>query len=167
MIPNQIYLFFSVALELNTTQNQSILAFAGRVGQHVCNMCVCNSCHGGVRSEMRSDPQKRVTVFGVGRLGICFALKCESAGYNVLGVDVVPSYVQALNDKSFASDEPNVSAFLQKSTNFRATLSLDEGLAHSDLLFLLLATPTGIGEKSYDHSMLSKLLQQIVCLYSL
>lgn len=112
---------------------------------------------------MRSDSQKRVTVFGVGRLGLCFALKCESAGYDVLGVDVVPSYVQALNDKTFASEEPNVSEYLQKSNKFRATLSLDEGLAHSDLLFLLLATPTGIGEKSYDHSMLSRLLQQIVC----
>lgn len=114
---------------------------------------------------MRSDSQKRITVFGVGRLGLCFALKCEAAGYDVLGVDVVPSYVQSLNDKTFASDEPNVSAFLQKSTKFRATLSLDEGLAHSDLLFLLLATPTGIGEKSYDHSMLSRLLQQIVRCY--
>jgi len=48
-----------------------------------------------------------------------------------------------------------------ESKNFRATLSVDEALAHSNYIFLLLATPTGIGEKCYDHIMLSKLLMSI------
>jgi len=104
---------------------------------------------------------KNITVFGVGRLGICFALACERNGFNVLGVDVIPAYVDNLNNKTFVSDEPLVTDYLKASKNFRVTMSLDEGLAHSDKLFLLLATPTGIGEKSYDHSHLSKLLQQI------
>ena len=30
----------------------------------------------------------KVTVLGVGRLGLCFALVIEKAGYDVLGVDV-------------------------------------------------------------------------------
>jgi len=97
----------------------------------------------------------------VGRLGICFALSCERKGYNVLGIDVVPAYVDNLNNKTFVSDEPLVTDYLKESKNFRVTMSIEEGLAHSDILFLLLATPTGIGEKSYDHSHLSKLLQQI------
>eukprot|EP01127_Copromyxa_protea_P003773 TRINITY_DN13563_c0_g1_i1.p1 TRINITY_DN13563_c0_g1~~TRINITY_DN13563_c0_g1_i1.p1 ORF type:complete len:372 (-),score=80.55 TRINITY_DN13563_c0_g1_i1:38-1153(-) len=102
-----------------------------------------------------------VTVLGVGRLGICMALSCERKGYNVLGVDVVPSYVEKLNSKTFESPEPLVTQYLKESTNFRATMSLDEGLAHSDKIFLLLATPTGVGEKSYDHTALSSLLTQI------
>lgn len=126
-----------------------------------------------------------VTVLGVGRLGICMALSCERKGFNVLGVDVVScmlssnhphflAYVDQLNNKTFDSPEPLVSQYLKDSKTFKATTSLDEGLAHSDKvtpifssltfqLFLLLATPTGVGEKSYDHSALSRLLAQIVC----
>eukprot|EP01126_Amoeba_proteus_P013019 TRINITY_DN1542_c0_g1_i1.p2 TRINITY_DN1542_c0_g1~~TRINITY_DN1542_c0_g1_i1.p2 ORF type:complete len:171 (-),score=18.00 TRINITY_DN1542_c0_g1_i1:736-1248(-) len=103
-----------------------------------------------------------LTVLGVGRLGICVALNSERKGYNVLGVDVIPHYVEQLNNKTFQSPEPYVTQYLQESKNFRATLSLDEGLVFSDKIFLLVATPTGIGEKSYDHSHLSNLLMQIV-----
>jgi UDP-glucose 6-dehydrogenase len=102
------------------------------------------------------------TVFGVGRLGLCFSLKCEKKGYNILGVDIVESYVKSLNEKTFLSDEPNVTEALQSSKNFKTTISIDEGLQYSNNLFIFLPTPTGIGEKSYDHSLLSKLLQQIV-----
>jgi len=104
---------------------------------------------------------KNVTVLGVGRLGICMALALDKAGYNVLGSDIFPSYVDALNNKTFQSDEPSVSQYLKESKNFRSTLSLDEALKHSDYVWIFVATPTGVGEKSYDHSMLSKLLSQI------
>jgi len=102
-----------------------------------------------------------VTVLGVGRLGICMALSCERKGYNVLGVDVITSYVNQLNDKTFVSSEPLVTPYLKESKNFKATDSLDEGLAFSDKLFILLATPTGSGDKSYDHTALSNLLSKI------
>lgn len=36
---------------------------------------------------------EQVTLFGVGRLGICTGLCLEKAGYNVLGVDVNQRYV--------------------------------------------------------------------------
>jgi UDP-glucose 6-dehydrogenase len=103
-----------------------------------------------------------ITVFGVGKLGLCFALQCEKNGHDVLGVDVVESYVHNLNQKSFLSDEPGVTEALVASKHFRVSLSIDEGVAHSNYLFLFLPTPTGTGEKSYDHSMLSGFLQQLV-----
>jgi len=37
---------------------------------------------------------RQVTLFGVGRLGICTALCLEKAGYDVLGVDVNQRYVR-------------------------------------------------------------------------
>ena len=89
----------------------------------------------------------------MGRLGLCLALVMEKAGYDVLGVDVFPKYVDSLNDKSFRSNEPRVSELLDASTKFRATTSLEEGLAHSDFLYVMVATPSGGGEKFYDHSM--------------
>jgi nucleotide sugar dehydrogenase len=102
-----------------------------------------------------------ITIVGVGRLGICMALSCEKAGYNVLGVDVLPSYVESLNKKTFVSDEPGVTEGLRIAKNFVASTDLDEGLRFSDYIFVLVATPTGIGAKSYDHSLLSGVLSQI------
>ena len=104
---------------------------------------------------------KNISIIGVGRLGLCTALIFEKAGYNVLGVDVFPDYVNAINSKTLKSSEPSVETYLSESTNFRATLSLDDALSHSDIMFILVATPTGNGEKSYDHSYLSKVLNDI------
>lgn len=103
----------------------------------------------------------KITVLGVGRLGICLALCAEKAGYDVIGVDVVQSYVEQLNNKTFNSSEPSVTEYLKASKNFKASSKLEDGLNHSDYIFIMVATPTGLGEKSYDHSMLSKLLQNI------
>lgn len=102
-----------------------------------------------------------ISVIGVGRLGLCTALIFERAGYNVLGVDVFPDYVASINNKSLKSSEPHVEEYLHASTKFRATLSLDEAIEHSNVIFVLVATPTGNGEKSYDHSMLSNVLNEI------
>eukprot|EP00762_Andalucia_godoyi_P008691 ANDGO_00460.mRNA.1 UDP-glucose 6-dehydrogenase AglM len=103
---------------------------------------------------------EKVTVFGIGRLGICLALVLEKAGYDVLGVDVFPGYVDSLNKKTFVSKEPRVTELLLASTKFRATTSLEEGLKHSDKIFLMVATPSTGGEKAYDHSAVNNLLFQ-------
>jgi len=78
-----------------------------------------------------------------------------------LGVDVLPAYVESINKKTFISDEPFVTEYLRASNNFTATTNLDEALEFSDYIFVLVATPTGIGAKSYDHSLLSAVLDQI------
>jgi len=104
---------------------------------------------------------KQISIIGVGRLGVCAALCWEKKGYSVLGVDVFPSYVEALNKKTFKSHEPQVSDLLVASKNFEATTDLDRALNYSDILMVLVATPTGVGEKSYDHSTLSRVLESI------
>jgi nucleotide sugar dehydrogenase len=105
--------------------------------------------------------RNNVSVIGIGRLGLCTALCLERGGYNVVGVDVFPSYVEALNNKTFKSTEPRVEEFLQASKNFKATTSIDEAISHSDLLLVFVATPSTGGERHYDHSMLGKVLMDI------
>lgn len=104
---------------------------------------------------------QKISVIGVGRLGICCALIFEKHGFDVLGCDISPAYVKSLNDKTFNSPEPLVSEYLKNSKNFRATTSLEETVEFSDLIWLLVATPTGVGLKSYDHSHLSRVLENI------
>lgn len=102
---------------------------------------------------------QNITVIGIGRLGICFALCLEKSGYNVLGVDVSSDYVSKINDKSLYSPEPCVMDLLKKSKNLTATTSLKEGLDFSDLILITVATT--IGNDAYDFSMLNQLLTDI------
>jgi UDPglucose 6-dehydrogenase len=104
---------------------------------------------------------QNITVIGVGKLGLGFALLLERAGYNVLGVDIFPEYVQKLNDKNIQFAEPGYNELLKNATNFRATTDLKEGIQFSDLLFIIVQTPNGGGDRFYDHSILSNLLTRI------
>jgi len=82
-------------------------------------------------------------------------------GYDVVGVDVNESYVESLNVKSFKTMEPRVEEFLSESTHFRATTSLTEGLDHSNLIFILVDTPSTGGDRHYDVSRLGTVLNNI------
>lgn len=104
---------------------------------------------------------KNITVIGVGRLGLGLALLIEKAGFNVCGVDIFPDYVNSLNDKTFKTKEPEYEDLLKNSKNFQATTDLKKGLAHSDMVFIIVPTPNGGGERFYDHSILSNLLLKI------
>jgi nucleotide sugar dehydrogenase len=104
---------------------------------------------------------ENITVIGVGKLGLGFALLLEKSQYNVLGVDISPQYVDQLNQKTAQFAERQYNEPLQQSTNFKATTDLQAGLDHSDLIFILVQTPNGGGDKFYDHSILSNLLERI------
>ena len=107
-------------------------------------------------------PLKNIAIIGCGRLGLCAALVFEKKGFDVLAVDIVPAYVAQLNRREFETYEPSVERFLKASKHFRATTSLDEAVAHSQLLMIFVDTPTGdVAEKIYDHSKLSGVLQQL------
>eukprot|EP00966_Prymnesium_polylepis_P227008 5252555-Prymnesium_polylepis.1 len=104
---------------------------------------------------------RRVSIIGLGRLGLCQALSFEKAGWAVLGCDVYPDYVSSINERSLQSNEPGVEAALQASQSLRATRSLEEAVDFCDLILVLVATPTGIGEHAYDTGTLSRVLADI------
>lgn len=102
-----------------------------------------------------------ITVIGVGKLGLGLALLIDKGGYNVCGVDVFPTYVDSLNRKEYRTKEPHYEDMLKTSKHFRATTSLEEGLNHSDIIFIVVQTPNSGGENFYDHHILSNLLCKI------
>lgn len=65
------------------------------------------------RAARALTPDAGPVVVGVGRLGLCAALCLEKKGFQVLGVDIFQGYVDALNAKTFKSDEPHVTDMLQ------------------------------------------------------
>lgn len=104
---------------------------------------------------------EKITVIGIGRLGLCIALCFESRGYDVMGVDLNDDYVNSLNEKTFKTTEPFVNSYLKQSKYFKATTNLKEGLDHSDLIFIIVPTPTLENSKNYDHSIVENLLKKI------
>ena len=50
----------------------------------------------------------KIGVIGAGRLGICFALLLEQAGYDVIVSDVRDDYVIGLNNRIIKTNEPEV-----------------------------------------------------------
>ena len=102
-----------------------------------------------------------ITVIGIGKLGLGFALLLAKHGFVVLGVDANAAYVEKLNSKTFVSHEPQYNELLQNTNRFTATTSLDHGLAFSNIIFIIVQTPNGGGERFYDHTILSNLLISI------
>ena len=105
----------------------------------------------------------KVSIIGIGKLGLCMALSLEKAGFEVMGVDLDAKYVKDLNNKVFYSDEPLVSERLFLSEKFTATLSLEECVNFSDLVFVVVATPS-LTNGRYDHSQVNKVVDEILSL---
>ena len=102
-----------------------------------------------------------ISVIGIGRLGLCFALTLDRAEYDVLGVDISPQYVKAVNDKTLKSDEENVERYLQASQNFVATTSLQSAVEFSDMLYVVVATPS-LPTGRYDHSQVDSVVENLI-----
>ncbi|MCS6820168.1 MAG: nucleotide sugar dehydrogenase [Chitinophagales bacterium] len=105
---------------------------------------------------------QKIAVVGVGRLGLCFALNLERAGYEVLGIDIHEEYVVQLNQKTFISPEPLVSDMLAQAKHFSATTRLQEGLSDDiGLMFIMVATPS-LPDGSYDHSQIERVAGALI-----
>tara|TARA_R110001583_G_C5670137_1_gene410734 strand:+ start:4155 stop:5252 length:1098 start_codon:yes stop_codon:yes gene_type:complete len=103
---------------------------------------------------------ENISIIGVGKLGLCFSLSLEKAGYNVTGIDVVESYVTQLNNKTFNSNEPGVNKRLKECTNFTATVDLEKTLT-SSVIFVIVATPS-LPSGRYDHKQLDSVVEKLM-----
>lgn len=106
---------------------------------------------------------KNNSVIGIGRLGLCFSLTLERAGYSVVGVDVAQDYIDAINEKTFFSHEPGVNERLAVSENFVATTDVATAIAHSRMLFVTVASysePDG----RYDVSQVDSVVDNLISL---
>ena len=102
----------------------------------------------------------KIGVIGAGRLGICFALLCEAAGYDVLVSDVREDYVEGLNKRQIQTNEPEVETLLKNSVNFKATTDNRQVVRECDLIYTLVPTPS-LEDGSYDVSAVWQVVNDI------
>jgi nucleotide sugar dehydrogenase len=104
---------------------------------------------------------QNISVIGIGRLGLAWALVLEKAGYNVIGCDINEDYVKSINDKTFKTIEPQINDYLNKAKNFVATIDLEFALSSSTMIFINVRTESHIDGR-YDHSQLDNLVNAIL-----
>ena len=102
----------------------------------------------------------KIGVIGAGRLGICFALLCEQAGYDVLVSDVRERYVKNLQRQIISTNEPEVAKLLSKSPRLSATTNNLKVIRECDIIYTLVATPSR-KDGSYDVSAVWKVIEDL------
>lgn len=107
---------------------------------------------------------EEVCVIGIGRLGLCFALNLEHAGYRVLGVDVDPAYVDRINGRKLKSNEPELEWYLERAQHFHATANLSDMAGKGiRLIFVLVSTPS-LPEGGFDHMYIDRVAESLLAL---
>ncbi len=103
---------------------------------------------------------KKVSIIGVGKLGLCLGLNLETKGYSVLGIDISKPYIDLLKNKTLKSSEPFVEELLQKSSNIEFTTDLTRAI-ESDTIFVVVATPS-TSEWKYDHTQVEQVADELI-----
>lgn len=104
----------------------------------------------------------KIAVIGVGKLGICFALNLERAGFEVWGVESNSDYLELLRNGKFDSDEPEVNNMLSQASGLHLTHDLS-CIIERDVrdIFIMVATPS-LPDGSYDHSQVDRVADRLM-----
>ena len=103
---------------------------------------------------------KRVSIIGIGKLGLCLALNLEKSGYHVIGIDKNKTYVNSLRDGSFDSSEPMVNEFLNGQKNITFSDNVIDAL-ENDIIFIVVSTPS-TDEWRYDHTNIDNVVEELL-----
>ena len=109
----------------------------------------------------------KIGILGAGRLGLCFALLLDHAGYEVVASDIRSDYVSNLRQGVIETQEPYVKEMLQAATNprqFRPSIKFETNnidvIMQCDLIFTFVATPS-LSDGSYDVSCIRQIIKDI------
>jgi UDPglucose 6-dehydrogenase len=83
------------------------------------------------------------SVVGLGKLGASMAAAIASRGFNVIGLDVNPQAVEAVNAGRAPVQETALAETIAANRErLRATLDVDEAIRNSDVTFVIVPTPS-------------------------
>ena len=100
-----------------------------------------------------------ISVIGVGRLGISFALLLDRSGYQVIGTDIRTNYVARLNQRRIITTEPAVADMLKQS-NITFITDGRQAIADSDIIYIMVATPS-LADGSYNISAVERIIDDV------
>lgn len=103
---------------------------------------------------------KKLSIFGLGKLGACMAATFAQRGYNVLGVDINAETVRKINAGLPPVDEPLLAETIKKAgKRLRATTNPADAVA-TDASFFIVPTPS-TQDGSFSNEFLMRALAPI------
>lgn len=85
----------------------------------------------------------RYSIVGLGKLGASMAAAIASRGFDVIGVDVMPEAVDAINAGRAPVEETDLDAMVAANrARLRATMDVAEAVRDSDVTFVVVPTPS-------------------------
>lgn len=92
----------------------------------------------------RAPHRPRLSVVGLGKLGSPMLAVFAEKGFEVIGLDVNPAYVAAINEGRAPVEEPGLQELLDRNRGaFSATTEFREIISQSDVTFVIVPTPSG------------------------
>jgi UDPglucose 6-dehydrogenase len=103
---------------------------------------------------------KKLSVFGLGKLGACMAATFAEAGYDVLGVDINPEAVRKINAGQPPVDEPLLAETMKRAgRRLRATTNPTDAVS-TDVSFFIVPSPS-LPDGSFSNEFLMRALAPI------
>lgn len=86
---------------------------------------------------------ERISIVGIGKLGLCTAACLAHKGYKVIGVDVNPGVVQAVNNGKSPIYEPGLDELMKHPQgHLSATHDCRYAIENSEITFIIVPTPS-------------------------
>jgi UDPglucose 6-dehydrogenase len=86
----------------------------------------------------------KISIIGLGKLGAPMAAVMAHKGNTVVGVDVNPAFVAAIQEGRPPVNEPGLAEMITANhERLSATLDYDEAIAATDITFIIVPTPSG------------------------
>jgi len=87
--------------------------------------------------------KKKISIIGLGRLGLALAVSFALRGFKTIGVDIKENIVNSINRGMSPIIEPGLQEFIsKKNPNLKASLSHEEAINKTDISIVLVATPS-------------------------
>src|SRR5579864_4943017 len=85
----------------------------------------------------------RLSIIGLGKLGAPMAAVMAHKGHTVVGVDINPAYVAAIEDGRAPVNEPGLAEMIRANRQrLRATHDCDDAILATDATFIMVPTPS-------------------------
>jgi len=104
---------------------------------------------------------RNISVFGLGKLGLCTAACFASKGFKVTGVDIDIDKINGINKGSCPIAETGLDALLKEcGRGLTATTDYDKAVLDTEVSFIVVATPS-LADGSFSNEYLEKSLHKI------
>lgn len=104
---------------------------------------------------------EKISVVGLGKLGLCMAACFASKGRKVIGIDVDKNKIEQINKGTCPIQETGLAELIKKcKENLKATNNYREAILNSLATFIVVATPSD-ADGSFSNKQLEESLKQI------